>query len=83
MTNCGIESVFCVVAAGKSSVKKSLCLEMIIRSAWTATLIFMPKDVLPAPNPLLVSEVPSSSAFKTASGIVNVSTVESVPLPGG
>lgn len=81
MTNRGIESVFCAVAVGKSSVKKSLCPEMIIHSVWTATTIFMLKSVQPAPNPLLVSEVPSLSVFKTASGTVNALTVGSARSP--
>lgn len=57
MTSRGIKSVFCVVAAGKSSVMKNLCPEMIIHSAWTVTTIFMPKSVWPVPNPLLVSSL--------------------------
>lgn len=71
MTSHGIKSVFCAVAVGKSSVKRSLCPGMIIRSAWTATTTFMPRSVQPAPNPLLVSSSVQDSPTRRPQGRVN------------
>lgn len=81
MTRYGIKSAFCAAAAGKSFMRRHLCQRMISHSAWIATTISMLKSVQPAPNPSLALEVPSSSAFKTASGTVSASTVESARSP--